>query len=368
MAIPRPKILTAITIPTGGWVWKIYLSNAGSYDTALSATMAAGTYFMAGDNQTTDFLYELNNKMQIQIDASALTAFELVIDIHPTTHKVRIHFKDATGANNDVKLAWTESDGDDIGKVLGFDHSADDTSTTTDNPTFTADWQHAYGWYADEDGLLESLDNQDSHTWRGLQARSLSGAVKTQRIAASLRGNRLALQFVTAKKMLDRGSTYAAAPTYPNDRNEPLGLWWVAAMDGTHFRIYRDAYVLAARGEVGTADSSNTTTLTDADKAFVITDADQWADRILHMPEFGATSGGGPITQSWYIASHTATVLTVTAHPSGLNITNNTNTYYLFDHPYQTYVIDFDKTTEFSPEEIPAIDRYNVEVPLLRYV
>ena len=61
-------------------------------------------------------------------------------------------------------------------------------------------------------------------------------------------------------------------------------------------------------------------------------------------------------------------MITVTAHPSGLNITNNTNTYYLFDHTYQTYVIDFDKTTEFSPEEIPAIDRYNIEVPLLRYV
>src|SRR3990167_8625070 len=140
MAIPRPKILTAITIPTGGWVFKIYASVATQYDTAVTATIAAGTYYMANDGQSDDFLMELQDKLNTAVAASAVGADgHVVFWIDPDNHKVKIgfdgdHYQGATP--QDIKLAWTEEDGSDIAKVLGVDDPADDTATAADNLTF----------------------------------------------------------------------------------------------------------------------------------------------------------------------------------------------------------------------------------------
>ena len=287
-------------------------------------------------------------------------------DIDPTTHKVRIHFDDnVTGLNNDVKFAWTEDDGDEIAKVLGFDESADDTSTSTDNPTFTGDYHHAYGWYAPEDSLLLNLPVQDMSEFVGLQARALSGKVKTQQLVANRFNTDLALQFLPQLVTHSQNIGYTVAPLTPYKRNVPLECWWVEARKGTQFRVYRDGYILAARaGDRGTETAADATTLTDSGKSWS-TEPQTWKNRILHMGTFGDPNG---ISQNWHIASHTATVITVSnAAPCGLDIDNDTASYYLFDHPYQTYVVDLKEMKKWDPRELPDIDRYDVEIPLLRY-
>lgn len=377
MAIPRPKILTAIVIPAGGWVWKIYLTNVTQYDLAVTATMAAGTYFMAGDNQADDFLYELALKMNTAIDAGALAAIEVLFDIHPTTRKVRIKFSDATGANNDVKLAWTENDGDDIGKVLGFNHASDDTSTVDDDPVFTADWQHAYGWYAlsfgesaSDDGWLKQLEVVDLTEITAMQARSLSGKVKTQRISANLYSNVLDLQFVTRTRMFSDGVAYATDLTYPLLRNQGLECWWQEARNGTHFRVYRDADYssLARASESGIQTARTGTTLTDSGKSWDIDGVQmRHKGRILYFDAW--STDGTDIGQGFYISSHSATVLTVPLAPPGApDLDFDATKYYILDHTYGTYVVDLDKMGKFGWTEHQAIDRYDISISLLRYV
>jgi hypothetical protein len=339
---------------------------------AVSAVLAAGTYYVAGDGQTTDFLYELCLKMNAAIDAVGgdTATVEVIADIHPTTHKVRLQFKDAVDGGallNDVKLAWTESDGDDVAKVLGFAYAADDTSTADDDPIFTGDYQHGYGWYADEDGLLADLPVEDYTSFSGLQARALSGRVKTQQLVDSYSETQISFQQISRAKMFSRNIGYGVAAVYPYAQNVGLECWWVEARKGTQFRVYRDGNIDTSRAGVqGASTASNTTTLTDAGRAWA-TDPQIWAGGILHKAKFGAAATY--LTQNFYISSHTATVITVpAATPSGLNISNNETAYYLFDFRYQTYVVDLDDFKKFQPKELPAIDKYDLEVALLRFV
>ena len=180
MSIPRPKILSVITVPTGGWDIKVYISDAAQYDSNFTATIPAGDYFMAGDNQSDDFLFALQTQLNAGVHGILGVLYAVVIDIHPTAHKVRIGFAGLfSGTKNDIKIAWTESDSG-VYETLGFDGSADDESTATDNPVFTADYHHAYGWYSDEDGQLVSLSMADGNAADVSQGRSLGGQVKTQ--------------------------------------------------------------------------------------------------------------------------------------------------------------------------------------------
>ncbi len=70
------------------------------------------------------------------------------------------------------------------------------------------------------------------------------------------------------------------------------------------------------------------------------------------------------------MGSHTATVLTLpNGHGCGGNANGVATTYYLLDQPYGTYVLDTKEMSEFDPKPInKAVDRYNIEIPLLRYV
>jgi hypothetical protein len=68
----RPKILTAVTVPTGGWDLKIYFSVAGAYDTDVTVTIPAGTYFLADDGQDDDFIRVLNTEIQEGLGSLAL--------------------------------------------------------------------------------------------------------------------------------------------------------------------------------------------------------------------------------------------------------------------------------------------------------
>lgn len=369
MAIPRPKILTAVTIPTGGWQFRFYLSDAAQYDTTKTVTLAAGDYFVSGDNQSDDFLFQLATQVQAALTGN-FAGVDFMADINATTHKVDLKFDqltDATPPLNDTKLAWTEVDGASIAAVLGFDSSADDVLTAEDHPVFTADWQHGYGWYADEDGLLANLFVEDVSEATTLQSRALSGKVKTQRISASLYSNSLELDWVPRGYMFSNGVGYGAANVQPYERNRGLECWWLDAINGTRFRVYRDGLVDTTKAtDGGESTGGTTTTLVDSGKAWDI-DPQQFAGRVFHIPTFSA--GGTAISQRFYVSSHTATTLTVpNAHPSGLQPRSNDATYYVFEHPYQTYVVDTSDMSEFAPDEIPAIDRYKIKIPLLRYI
>ena len=74
MSIPRPKILSVFTVPTGGWNFVVYVSKSSQYDTKLTMTIPAGDYFMSGDNQDDDdFLYQIEKLTQAAITACAFS-------------------------------------------------------------------------------------------------------------------------------------------------------------------------------------------------------------------------------------------------------------------------------------------------------
>ncbi len=374
MAIPRPKILTAITVPTGGWTIKIYASVTTQYDTAVTATIAAGTYFMANDGQSDDFLYELQTKLNTAIAASAVsTDGQVVLWIDPTTHKVKIafdgyHYQGATP--QDVKVAWTENDGVDIGAVLGFDTSADDTSTASDNPTFTGDYHHAYGWYADEDGLLEDMLIELVDEADCVQSVSpASGHVKSLYMGSRFH-NRLKLAFIPRAKMYSADVGYGSAPVNPYERNEPLQCWWKEAREGTRFRVYRDGYIDAeaaadpsrAADRGATTNGSSGTTVENTGRTWD-TEPQRWKGAFIWFVELGINV---TLPMGRYVSSNTATTLTVaSAPPTGYDF-NQVN-YFIFDHQYETYVVDYSRMKRFAPIERRGIDRFDLEIPLLRY-
>jgi hypothetical protein len=365
-------------VPTGGWTFKIYLTNAAQYDTDVTATITAGTYYMADDNQSDCFLFELCTRMQAAIIAKGapFNANSFIAADINSDHKVRIkffgsQFEDVGGApsENDVKIAWTECTADLVA-VLGFDASADDTRTDDDYPRFTADYHHAYGWYSDEDSQLLSLTSEDASLVNVIQGTSLSGKTKSQyfgeRFTAELSLQHIERDKNSKTKVYSQGIGYGVAPVHPYNRNEPLECWWEEARQGIEFRVYRNGNRDTARAEDrGTSTAGNTTSTTDANKAWV-TSPSRWAGRIYHIDTF--TGHTYPITQSYYVSSHTAQVLTFTAAPSGLVPHDRDATYSLFDHNYQTYIVDLEKMTSFEPEEIAKIDRFNITIPLKRYV
>ena len=52
--IERPKILSAIVVPTGGWAFVIDLSKTTDYDTAVTATLPAGTYYLSDAHRSSE--------------------------------------------------------------------------------------------------------------------------------------------------------------------------------------------------------------------------------------------------------------------------------------------------------------------------
>jgi hypothetical protein len=373
MAIPQPKILSAITVPTGGWVFKLYVSRLAEYDTTVTATIAAGTYFLAWDNQSDDFLYAFANTVNAAIDAAhAAFPTDSITCWLDSSYKVNIGFEDTYYQGDPargIKLAWTESDGDDIAKVLGFDYSADDTNASasgSNNKTFTADWQHGYGWYANDDGLLRDSLVEDEHEVEAMQSVAHSGLVRTQRIGQRFL-NSIQLEFVPRSRMFSQNVGYGTASVYPYEYNQGLECWWILAQQGYRFRFYRDGrHTIASAAVSGTATASNTTTLTDGGRSFD-TDPQPYKGRLLWVATYGANTAS---PARFYISSHTATVLTAAnAHPYSQNLTAGGSTYYVFDQPYQTYVVDLAKMKTFKPAQTAeALDVYSIEIPVRRYV
>ena len=240
MPIPWPKILTAVTVPSGGWDLNFVVSKAGSLDTALTATVAAGTYYLAWDYQSDCLLYALNKAVVDALIADGMPNDQRPVNVYlDEDNKVNIHFcgDGFAGTENDVELTWSTSDSD-LAAALGFD-AADVQITDTDQPTFTADWQHGYGWYATEDGQLGSLLVEDHRVTQTSQVISYAGWVASQQIGERYI-NELSLQWLTRGQTHTRGIAYGAASLHPYERNEGLEAWWNEAAMGTQFRVYRD--------------------------------------------------------------------------------------------------------------------------------
>lgn len=368
MAIDRPKILTRVTVPTGGWGLRFTVSISGSLDTALDATVAAGNYFVAWDMQSDDLIYQLMVAMNAAIDSGMPPGSKYILSWLDSDNKVNIGFTGSAfqgSPGQDVAINWSHANTNaNLAAALGFDTSGDDTSTGSNDATFTADYPHAYGWYASEDGWLESMRIEDSSSAKSMQVRSLSGRVSTQYLAEYF-GNSLNLSFVPRANTFSNGVAYGVSPVYPYARNVPLECWWEEARKGVEFRVYRDGRNdTTAAVTAGVATGATVGSVTDSSKSFA-------TDPQRHK---GGLFVGVAETVDWpsrfYISSHTATQLVApnSAPWSGGTYTDATEVYSIVDQFYRTYVVDIDAMREFEPNEIPLIDRFSVSIPMMRYV
>lgn len=368
MPIPQPKLLTCITIPTGGWsfAWRTSTS-AGGYETDETVTLDAGDYFMSWDGQSDDLIFHLTTKMQATCPANT----KVLIDI-TSTHKVRFSFEGTAMANantRDIKLQWTSTNSTLAG-ILGFDTSADDTSSGN-YQQFTADYHHGYGWYADDDGLLMDYMPEDENIVEAVQSVALSGKVVTQKLAQKFK-NLIKLRWLPQTKTFSQNVSYGATPVQGSSstsyiRNAALECWWNACQNGTRFRFYADGQIDTTKAILaGAPTASNTTTLTDGNKNLT-TEPQQYKGRILYIDDYSANLS---VPGRFYISSHTATVFTIPqAHPAGYNLATYATLYYVFNQPYQTYVIDLEAMKSFKPTAPDAaLERYDIDIPVLRYV
>lgn len=367
MPIPRPKFLPCITVGSG-WqlVWRTSTSPGG-YETLETITLTAGDYFMAWDGQSDDLIFHIATLMQ----ANAPADTKVLIDI-TSTHKVRFSFEGSAMADantRDVKLQWTLTTAT-LAKILGFDTSADDTSSGN-YQQFTADYHHGYGWYADEDGLLFDYMPEDENIVEAVQNVALSGKISTQKLAQKFR-NKIQLKWLPVEKTFSQNCSYGATPTQGSSRtayvrNAALECWWNACHNGTRFRFYADNQIDTSKAsDVGVETSSNTTTLTNSNKNMTI-EPQIYKGRLLYIDDYSANL---TIPQRFYISSHTATVLTISnAHPAGYNLGAHNTSYFIFDQPYQTYIIDLEDMKSFLPTQVnDGLERYDIEIPVLRYV
>ena len=379
MQYPRPKILTAVTVPSTGWTLKFTVSVAASLDAEVTATIAAGTYYVAWDGQSDDLLFALSAAMRAALVDGGLGTNRYPYARLNDENKVEIYFDGANfdgtllggGPDTDAddSLDWDDAGtSSDLAAALGFSDASADSSTATAYPLFTGDYQHAYGWYADDDGQLASLLVEDSQIIETPQAIAYGGQVKQQQLGSRFT-NELQLKWLSRAQTHSRGVGYGVAPVHPYTRNVALDCWWQAARLGTRFRVYREGRnEFSTPIDIGATTAADTTTVTDSAKAFVVSPQEH-AGRLLHIRErFGnRTDDAG----RFLVSSHTATVFTSpAAAPDGQNWedVSGTQTYYVLDQLYRTYVLDLDKFKKFSPLELPAIDQYEINIPLLRYV
>jgi hypothetical protein len=356
-----------VTIPTDGWAFQCDISQAAQYDTAVDVTLAAGDYFISGDGQTDDLLFQFATQVMADGNWPGADAY-FAASIDPGTNKVKIMFagEEFEGATKQqVRIDWPNSS--DLAAALGFDSSAVDTEAD-DHPVFTGDWDVGYNWWANEDSLLLDLPVEDISAAETLQSIAVDGTLKTQKLAERFMSE-MSLQFLERERAFSRGVGYGTAPVYPYERNRGLECWWQEAQQGIEFRVYRDAYRDTARAnDTGSYTVTDATTMTDGNKGWD-TEPPQWDNALLHFAAWGYSITDGNIPMSFFVSSHTATVITVAnAHPSGLDVARGAQPYYLYHHRYQTYVLDIARMSEFRPEEIGALDRYNITIPLRRYV
>lgn len=370
MGIVRPKILSVVTVPSGGWDLDFTVSVAGSLDTPLTATIPAGNYFISWDAQSDDLLHAVTTQIRAAIVAGPGGTNRFPYVGLNTAQKVVFFFggSNFTGApKQDVALNWTTSAAG-LASALGVNASADDTSTGVNNPSFTMDYQHAYAWYSTEDGQLESIQREDINENLAEQAVTYGGQVKTVRYADRYT-NTLKLNWVAHTSMWSGGVQYGSA-SYPYTYNVPLECWWYEARQGKRFRVYRnDTLTYGAAGsrflEKGTNEVASTTQLQDSGKTWPQNPQQYTGQHVLFYHQ--VNSGG--IMARARISSHTGTVLTLPTSAGGTTWDETSGEgFTITEGKYGTYVLDHEKMSMFEPNEIPNIDRYGIEIPMRKYV
>jgi hypothetical protein len=371
MAIPRPRICTRVTIPTGGWAFQADISDGVQYNTAIDVTLSAGDYFVSGDGQSDDLLFELATQIAGDGNWPGADAY-FGVTVNPSTLKTHMifcgdFFEGVPGRS--VRIDWPNCAAG-LASALGFDNAAADTSTISDHPTFTGDYETAYNWWANDDGQLINLNVENQSLVNAIQATALDGTTKTQEIG-SRHTAMLQLHYLDRDQTFSQRVGYGTAPVYPYERNRGLECWWEEVKGGTEFRVYRDQYIATARAaEQGSWTAQDTTTMTDAGKAWD-TEPQEWDNAVLYIPDWGENSAKRTIPMYYFINASTATVLTVAnAHPSGLDVggSGSAGVYYLFHHRYDTYVVDSGQMKSFQPGDHDSLDHYNIAIPLKRYV
>lgn len=373
MSQPQPRILTSLTVPVGGYQLQFKVTNVSSRDTTLIALIAAGEYYVAWDQQDDDFIRTVAVAINDATFASPLALRAVAIDIvnipgvASFNHRVRIGFEDNyfVGPKNDVEINWTVLDGPAVAGILGFDPTTDDVNTINDNPVFQGDSQHAYGWFADEDGLLGNDLREDSDHPTVFQSKTPSGHVKSHFVDSSFE-NMLMLQFLPLIKTWSADIGYTEASVTPYARNVPLQCWWKEARQGIKFRVYRDgsSEQPSRAVERGEATSGTNNTLVDTNKTWE-TDPPEWGRRQLLVVENWATNTLQ--NMRWLINPvHGVNSLSVVNIAEPVRPVNNDPTYAIFNQGYETYWLELSRQASFEPFEIPKIDRYNFTLNLLR--
>ncbi len=370
----RPALLSVVTIPTGGWTFKFYLSDAAAYDKTVTVTLAAGDYFISGDNQSDDLLFELQTKVQAGIIAAGGAFihdhyFYASADEFTTTAQkyVRLAFSGFTGhPGNHIKIAWSESSVD-LAAALGFPTTDYETDGTDSGTYQSGSYGHAYAWHSDDTGQLIDFPPFDAHEVAATQKRGpIDGRVKSC-LMGDMFSNEVTLQWLSRAAVASGETDYGDAPPYPYDRNRGLECWWREARQGKHFRLYDHKTATVNPQEVVTRTADSATTLTDTSKAWA---TNRWVGCVLRAA-YGTWRGVTGISQEFRIASNTSNVLTVhNAPPDGLDLWVSAETFTIYQRTYRTYVVDLERMNKFQPLLMSdTLDDYcGVTIPLFRYV
>lgn len=370
MSVVTPKILTMITVPTGGYDLEFTISISSSLNTALTATIAAGEYFMSWDGYSDDLVYAIAGAMRTAI-VNAGYGTNRYVHCYINSDKrlvIRFYgsaFEDSVGHENDVKISWSTSDAG-IVEACGSD-GTDWTSTATDNPYWTGDNRHGFAWYAEEEHVLSGLMPYDSEIARIAQQTALDGTTKTV-LWGSRYVNSLSLQNIKHVDMHSNGSSYGDAVSYGLEVNRGLECWWRSARNGTRFRVYRSDSVsvdstLAIASGVNSVSESDALKQTSAGWA-----TDKWVGMsVLWNRGAGVVSG---MPARFRIDSNDDERVYAESTLPGGDFVDATSSeqFFIKDLRFGTYILDTEKMSKWEPIEVPNIDRYDITIPLKRYV
>ena len=383
--IERPKLLSVITVPAGGWLFRVQLSDAGAYDHTANATLAAGDYYLSGDGASTDLLCELCTKATAAIRAlGAPFATGFVYSWIDPTHKVNLYFVQcsAAAAARPIKIVWTACAAG-LALALGFDTAADDVLNAVPLSK-QADYHHAYGWYCDEDGCLASKPLVDTISAQMQQARSLGGVVRTQRMSSWLHDSNFNLEFLTNTKTFSDETVYGSLPPYPRNRNEAFECLWYEIAGGKQFRFYRNYSAVST-------PSSFSDSAVRCEARCISTGSGggyEWVSPDFVNDQF---NGGHIVGMIWSIVDavlagnslgvpYTSIINDVIHSFAGANCALGVNippglavgflwgNHGLLYPCHQTYVIDVNQSGKFEPQEITGLDRFNISFKMMRYV
>jgi len=369
MPIPRPKILTRVTF-SSPQAFDFDVSSTGAYDTNITGTVAAGSYYVAWDAQDDDLLHVLAEQMTAaMVPLPPYYSGNEQFSIHINSdHKIVLTCvgPDWTGTQRDMRINWANW-GSDLKTALGATKTTSEELTGSNNNSTTLDEKHGYGWYATDDGLVEFYDWADRNMREGVQSMSVSGRQRGVEFGERYM-NELRLRYLPADLVWSNGAGYGETETYPRSVNQPLECWWRACRSGNPFRVYYDGALLdtSRANAVGTLSSSNNAIIHDSSSDF---SGQKFTGSLAYVADFFSAPSNVPMRA--YITGPGATttrLATEAPHTVSDQIWTSGDTYQLFDHTYKTYQIDLDAMKEFAPREIPVRDEYDIDIPLVRYV